>query len=313
MTTIELDKLWKSITFQSGNTVARRIDSNHPLDFFVSYDENGNMQIVLLSDILPNIPASSKEIQVRANERSDGKYAICFSLLNRSFSDLFVSLCWDLVKSTYNTKDYNAGVNAALGRFVKWQNLFDQEKRNELSTPQLKGLIGELYVLKNICIPKYTVSTSIESWMGPLFSDRDFSFDDMWYEVKAASLSVDHVKISSLDQLDTDNPGMLVICRIENASSSEQGGFSLNELVNDIIVQIGDDQRIKAIFQKKLSLYGYDRENEQSYDTYIISDCEIYTVDDGFPRIRRSKLPSAIVNGTYDLSISGIQDWNSSR
>ena len=46
MTTNEISALWASINSVSGITTGRRIDPEHPLDFFASYDEDDRMQLL---------------------------------------------------------------------------------------------------------------------------------------------------------------------------------------------------------------------------------------------------------------------------
>lgn len=42
----ELNAAWDAIIPMPGQSVGRRADENHPLDFFITYDENGNMQMM---------------------------------------------------------------------------------------------------------------------------------------------------------------------------------------------------------------------------------------------------------------------------
>ena len=53
ITRTELSHLWSEIKPQSGKNVGRRADPSHPLDFFITYDEKPNMQLMLLSDFQP--------------------------------------------------------------------------------------------------------------------------------------------------------------------------------------------------------------------------------------------------------------------
>lgn len=308
MTKIELLSLWNSINPQRQNNVGRRIDPAHPLSFFVSYDEDENMQIMLISSYLPKMPLSSKQIKVRANERADHKYAICFSLTDSTLKEMFISLCWDLVDCSYNSSDETTGVKKVINRFQKWQRLFEKERSEGMSQNQVKGLIGELLVLKDICIPKYGISKSIEGWMGPLYSDRDFTFSDLWYEVKTISLSKSTINITSLDQLDTSDDGFIVICRVERASESEDS-FTLNKLVEEIEQIIGSDQRTITIWENRLAFCGYKRDDEVSEEYYKFCKLDKYSVNDSFPRLRRSQLQNAIIQGSYELSIPAIYDW----
>ena len=288
MTTTEISDLWASINVSAGVTTGRRIDANHPLDFFASYDEENRMQLLLISDIIPALPNSSRQIVVRANTRSDGQYAICFSLTDPALKELFLSLTWDIMNCTYDISDRHAGINKAVGRFKKWQEMFAASK-DKMSSTQVKGLIGELLLLRDICIDKYGIEKAIEGWVGPLGTDQDFQFDDMWYESKAVSASKDKVSISSFEQLDIDKDGILVVNRIENTSSLEPESFTLESLIKNIYDMIGSNEYLKTLFHMRLALYGYNEADDRYEESYKSIAAEKYSVDTEFPKIIRSK------------------------
>ena len=160
----ELSDAWKEIIPQAGQSVGRRADKNHPLDFFITYDENRNMQMMLISEFLPTIPPSSQQISVRANFRHDGKYAVCFSLTDNSLQEQFVSLCWDIMHCTISTHSKASGVKAAVKRFCMWQKLFAEEKNKKLSDAEVKGLLGELCALRNVILMRYSPQTAVAGW-----------------------------------------------------------------------------------------------------------------------------------------------------
>ena len=308
ITITDLSNAWAAIVPQAGQTIGRRADDSHPLDFFISYDENHNMQMMLVSDHLPSVPASSVQIAVRANPRHDGKYALCFSLSDDSLKEQFVSLCWDMMDCTYHITSRASGVKKAIKRFCMWQKLFAEPKNKKLSDDEVKGLIGELCVLKQIALPSYPEHTALSGWIGPLGSDRDFEMAEKWLEVKAVSLSKDTVSISSLDQLDIDSDGELCIVRIERASPDAIGSFSLNTLVKEIREGL-EDWDSGTIFDSRIASAKYNPSDPRSDDTYMLHEIEIYGVDQDFPRIRRSQMPVGIANAKYELSITGIQNW----
>lgn len=141
----ELSDAWKAIAPQEGQTVGRRADENHPLDFFITYDENCNMQLMLLSRLLPPVPASSQQIFVRANFRHDKKYALCFSLTDDSLRDQFVSLCWDIMHCTLNARSETAGVKATVKDSVCGRNYSPKRRIRNCQTQRQKGS-SESYV-----------------------------------------------------------------------------------------------------------------------------------------------------------------------
>lgn len=304
----ELNDAWKGIMPQAGQNVGRRADENHPLDFFITYDENFNMQMMLLSEFLPSIPPSSQQISVRANPRHDGRYAVCFSLTDATLQEQFISLCWDIMHCTVNTHDKTSGVKAAIKRFCMWQKLFAEDKSKKLSNAEAKGLIGELLTLKEVILTRYPPQTAVAGWIGPIGADRDFEFSDTWYETKAVSLSKDIVTISSADQLDTNIAGTLLVLRIEKVSQNSPGCFSLNSLTAEIRSSIQNPEA-RAIFESRLSSSKFDSADPQADEPYFMHRIEYYHVGDDFPRIRRSSLPPTISNCTYTLSIAGLQKW----
>lgn len=304
----ELNAAWDAIVPVPGQSVGRRADENHPLDFFITYDENGAMQMILTADFLPPIPASSRQLSVRANTRHDGKYALCFSLADKSLREQYVSLCWDIINCTSAITDKKRGTAAAIKRFCLWQRLFAEGKSRQLSDAEIKGLIGELCALKQVILANYTPNTALNGWVGPIGADRDFELPAEWYEVKAVSLSKDTVSISSLDQLDTDAEGSLLVARIEKASPNVPGCFTLNSLVNEIAAGLADLES-RTIFDARIASAKYDPADPRAEEPYVLHRIEVYRTDKNFPRIRRSKVPVSISNAAYDLSIPGLQGW----
>lgn len=309
----KIKSIWSEISPEKGSTIARRADPSHPLDFFVGYDETQNMQLMLLAEELPNLPKSSQQVLVRANQRTDKQYAICFILTNPSLREIFISLCWDIMACTYYVHDKKSGIASAIKRFSMWQILLARGLESRMSDSAVRGLLGELTILKKICIPKYGKNHAVTGWVGPLQADRDFEYEDGWLEVKATSLSKDTVSISSFDQLDVDRPGSLIICRLEKTSVHDPHSITLNALILSMEEALSDEECALQNFYTKLALNGYDRNDERADEAFIVHNIEVYSADDNFPRIRRSQLPTAIGNGEYTLNISALQTWRAEQ
>ena len=305
----KINFIWNEIHPERGNSIARRVDPNHPLDYFVGYDENSLMQLMLVTDSLPELPKSSQQIHVRGNLRGDGRYAICFSLTNTVLREIFILLCWDIMSCSYEVDSKLLGISMAIKRFCMWQILLAKSIESKISDSQIKGLMGELAVLRDVCIPKYDSSNALNGWIGPLQSDRDFEYEDTWYEVKAVSLSKETILISSFDQLDVLRPGCLIVCRLEKTSVSDPKAITLNTLIDQITNRLKDNGHASSIFLARLKLYGFDNEDNRADIPFIIHGFEIYRVSDDFPRLRRSEINSSICNGEYTLSIAAIQPW----
>lgn len=309
---VEITRLtenWFSVIPQVGKNISRRADPQHNLDFFIGYDETARMELTLISSKLPNLPVSSQHIMVRGNKRNDGRYALCFSLEDAGLSELFISLCWDIMESTFTIANEDEGVLRAIKRFRLWQSMLAQVNDSQLSEIAIRGLLGELAVLRDICIPKYGPNVAVSGWVGSLKADRDFEYSYEWYEVKATSLSNSEIVISSFDQLDVETPGYLVVCRIEKTSKFTPEATSLNLLVSEIRILISGNPEAILQFDTKLRVIGYSN-NLDAYDqSYKIHGFEMFIVQEDFPRLRRSLLSESISGGSYSLNLAALQIW----
>ena len=113
--------------------------------------------------------------------------------------------------------------------------------------------------------------------------------------------------ISSIEQLDSENVGKLVIYRMEKMSPSFNG-VSLNNLVNGILQSFELDSD-KDIFIEKLKQVGYAY--NEVYDNYVYNFISVdnYSVCDEFPRIKANQLATGIGKVQYEVLISLIEKF----
>ena len=310
MITMEnLNRTWGAIVPANGQTVARRADAGHPLDFFIGFNEDGKMQLMLIADKEIQLPDSSQQVKVRANKRTDGKYAVCFILLNPSLRETFISLCWDIMACTINTESKDAGNEAAIRRFGVWLIMLAKGSSEGLSENTAKGLLGELITLDEICVPKYGFSKALSGWIGPLHADRDFEYEDTWYESKAVSSGSEQIRVSSFDQLDIDEPGNLIVCRLDKTNDGDPSGISLEKMVDKLRNLAEGNEAVLSTLHVRLMLAGYKADDPQIENAYLFRGIEKYVVGEGFPRIRKSELPCGVINGAYSIEVSALSAW----
>jgi hypothetical protein len=68
-----------------------------------------------------------------------------------------------------------------------------------LTREQQRGLIGELWFLDRIAIPKLGPRAAIEAWHGQEGSPKDFWFDKGCLEVKTSGAGAEKIEISSIE------------------------------------------------------------------------------------------------------------------
>lgn len=300
---------WLGVTASEGPNAMTRVDNTHPLGFFVGVDNLKKYQLMLISDFEPRNIASSRAISVAAGKRYDSKWAICFVLVEASVKEEFIHLCWDLVESSRNLSTSQDDINFVLTRFAKWQRLMELGHNGLMSAAAIKGLVGELLFLEHYAIEKYGPFIAVQGWMGPDKSDRDFVYADAWFEIKTADPSATEVTISSVEQLDTDTIGQLVVCFLEKTAPTESNSISLSAQVNAIRRLLEDHTAVLMVFENKLTNIGYIDRREYDDHVFVFRGRRCFEVNGSFPRLRRSTIPSAFQRVSYSISISAIANW----
>lgn len=298
---------WNSLTYNANAFV--RIDASHPLDWYIGY-ENINQKVLLLvteyeSETLP----SSKSIQVSSGKRIDGNWVLSFKLIRSEQEDVFIRLCTDLIESSRYQSKNSSGLDFVINRYNQWARLMEIYKTGFLSESAQKGLVGELYYLKEVIEGGAPLSVAINGWLGPEKADQDFVFSDGWHEIKVVGLSSDMVSISSLEQFDSPQSGELVIYFLDKTANFDINGFTLYSLVNEIREYLKQSSDAFNNFNGKLLKIGYIDLPEYHKQFYKVGKVNKYKVDSEFPKLVRETVPNQIVKAAYQLSIQAIEPW----
>ena len=221
--------------------------------------------------------------------------------------EYFCTFCQDLLDSVKVTNDDETAYHTLRSRYYSWRQLFRPDNAR-LTEAETRGLIGELLFLKDHMIPERGVDISLESWMGPEKTHKDFSDQQDWFEVKTISFGKESVCISSIEQLDSDIDGTLIVYELEKMSPSFEG-IRLNQLVNSIIALLMNTHQ-RETFMAKLHLFGFDFSNENDNLVFALKNMYKYRVDnETFPRLHRAILPDAITRAQYEILLTEIEPF----
>jgi hypothetical protein len=302
----ELRDKWNSINYYAGGSIQLAIE--HPLDWFVRYAAPEQKSVVIVTDNPVDNITSSKSIEAVCNQRKDGKYAVSFTLIDSQQEDVFITMSGDIIQFS-NAEYADAAMKKVIKRYAAWMKLLDHKNSALLSINAQKGLIGELLFLKEKMDLGMNASEAVAGWGGPDGADQDFSYSDGWYEIKVTGASSDSVSISSIEQLDSNQEGELVIFRIDKCVPTKVGAFTLYRLVHLIFDMLHREEDILNAFILKLGAAGYIDMLEYDKQTFALSAKQAYQVNDSFPRLVRRGVPSEIINAEYQLSIQSITSW----
>lgn len=289
--------------FQSGEFI--RVGENRDISLFVGKDEKGNYAFDFRGLYVPVRIVPSDVITVQQGKSGD-EYILRFSLCNNELLEYFSTFCQDLLDSTEYIKNDEDAYKTLCSRYFSWKKLFRPNKGG-MNDNEIMGLIGELLFMQDYMIPNYGVETALDSWMGPDKAHKDYSTGSVWYEIKAVSVGRDSIKISSLEQLDGDDEGFLVVYCLEKMSPSFSG-IKLNGLVQGLMTKMGTSQN-REIFMLKLSMYDYDFSPE--YDNFVFTNVgfSMYSICSKFPRLCRKNIPNAINKIQYEILLSELEKY----
>lgn len=303
---IQLLELFKN-GFQNNNYT--RLEHPHDLKIYVGADDKGMFAIKLAGQFKPERITSSYVITVQQMVQGDD-YALIFSLGQAELLEYFCAFCKDLITSVQDMSDTNEAYKGMSSRYFAWKKLF-RSTSTKLTEKEIMGLLAELLFLKEQLMPNFGVAMAVDAWSGPEKLHKDFSLKDIWFEVKAISTGKDSVRISSLEQLDSQTDGTLCVYRFEKMSPAF-AGLKLNQVVLDIIQSLSHSQEYE-LFMGKLEKAGYTWIAD--YDNYVYNIIEIfsYAVTNEFPRLKRTDIPMAISKVQYEILLSEIETFKTTN
>jgi len=303
----------------SHDTNGRRIDHSHPFDMFWAKDQLGHYLFVLESSealhdgrhvVLPDL-VGIKARYLYATSRAE-KHLFVLLLNDQQNWELFYTLCVDLVGSTRQAATAKFAFQIILRRLARWHDFLKANRNGLLSEEKIKGIIGELFFLKEHLIPAFGAGTSVNFWQGPEGAPQDFCTGECVIEVKCQSGGTrPFVRISSEFQLCSALPELyLFVVTLNKAPSELSSSINLPGLVAEIRNEL-NSAAFEQIERFSDLLYGIgytDSDNYLNY-SYLVVNEAIYKVTPEFPRICHEELPSGISGVTYDLNLGACEGF----
>ena len=303
-----LQRQWDSINYKDGGFL--QINTQHPLEWHIGYQSISQRTLLLVYDTEINAVESSKSMAVNRRRReTDNRWTLTFELLRDEQQSVFAILCCDIIEHSHLAANEKEALALVISRYKQWSRLLESQKSGLMDEPNRKGLLGELLFLEQRIDTSDSVLAAIQGWVGAEGADQDFMYLEGWYEVKSIGASASNVTISSLEQLDCEDAGELVIMRIDKCAPDRAGAISLNDVVYRISDRLSSSVDALDVFRSKLAAYGYIDLQEYSEQKYKYSAMQRYRVDESFPRITARSVPAQIVSLHYELGLPALAGW----
>lgn len=306
-----LEQRWRETIPGSYNATQLYID-DFPLEIYIGFDANQNKCLMLKSTLSFHELPSSVAIGYGLVKQTDGSFLHVISLLQSNQESIFLTLCGNILSTAIGTNSEMAALNQIERRYKQWQQLFKRVNDKLLSKEEQQGLFGEMLFLKSLLEKEPQPYTMIlKGWHGPEYDHKDFRYGDNWFEVKTIKEGVSSIKIASIEQLDAETDGTLVVYTLYTADKNTTHAWSLYKLYHELLKLLQRDGDAMMMFINKINMIGW--EDRKEYDEeYFTGRFTSYDVNDTFPRISLKSLPEQVEKVTYTLPLKSLDSWHRS-
>ena len=223
------------------SVAARRVDANLPWNFFWARGADGRVLLTLRHTVgsAPTMPLPRlRDIEVTLSppDASDTQL-LAFKLLDSTQRDLFQTLCRDIILAATRVESEAGAVSAALTRTWRWHHLLRGGRGTHLSPEKQKGLLGELFALERLLLPRVDASSALAAWRGPLGAPKDFEIARVAIEAKARrGGATPFLSITSESQLDEGGVDslFLYVVELDEAPTDGAHGVTLHDVAERI-------------------------------------------------------------------------------
>jgi hypothetical protein len=239
-----------------------------------------------------------------AHSIGDAGPLLVLSLEDPARTDLFAMVCADALGAALTTQGDEA-LESFLARLGAWRT-FLRERRGGLSQNETVGLIGELIVLRELLRLNPEL---LDDWRSPHDGLHDFAKVGDALEIKATLGVSPAVWISSLDQLDSTGLNKLHLVCVSLSEVRE--GECLADIARSVASLLSSEAE-RRTFENALLRRGLmpDDLEARTRPCVQIQGMSAFLVSQGFPRLSRDSVPSAITDANYMLELRALAPYS---
>lgn len=284
--------------------------AGHPLRIFIGKTDQGAPRMAIRADSKPTKPAISDVVLVERYQDQSDKWNLSFTLQDLKFTEVFLRLVDDLHARSTTALNEEMALDRVNVVFNEWRRLLKPRSNVVLTMEELRGLIGELWLLLTEFTKQRSMEAAVEGWLGPLGLPQDFWYpDDGYHEVKSIGPGTARIKISSENQLDADELELLVV-QVGNVAEETLGAVNLPTLVDRVLAALSDVAATHESFSSRLQRLGVDLSESFYRETWFaVTELSSYDAGVDFPAIRARNLPQSISRVTYEVDLASLEEF----
>lgn len=303
---MSIEELWRQLGATAVGSAQTRVDAAHPLDIYADMQPPDRVGIVAVCGARPPEVRPMRALSVEQGRRADGRWTLKLSLLERQLMPVFAALCRDVIAcSRFGVDEIRLG-QVVVQRLVHWRSLLDRDAAG-LSEATLRGLIGELLVLRDMLLPTLRPAEAVGAWRGPLGAPQDFVLPNgRRIEVKTVGPHADQIRVNGLAQLDAlGDPLTLVVVRGEGSPPDARRAVSAPALIVELRGLLTAEPEALAAFEAALSGLGWHEHPSHDAVALRVVAVEDHEVGPGFPLLTRTTVPAGVLDADYAIALLG--------
>ena len=302
--TMSIEDLWRQLVAAAGGGAQTRVDASHPLDIYADVQPPDRVGFAAVCGARPPDVRPMRSLSVEHGRRADGRWTLQLTLLERQLLPVFAALCRDVVACTRSGVDEARLGQVVVQRVLHWRSLLERDAAG-LGETTLRGLIGELLVLRDRLLPTLGPGAAVAAWRGPLGAPQDFVLaDGRRIEVKTIGPHATQVHINGLEQLDPcGDPLTLTVVRAEPATPDTRGVVSAPALIAEFHSLLAAEPEALAGLEAALSGLGWHDHAEHDAVVLRVVGIEDHEVGPNFPRLTRGTVPAGVLDADYAVAL----------
>jgi hypothetical protein len=279
------------------------------LSCYIYYDYSKQLHFIIKSE--EEITENRKGIKVKKSILDligHGKNSfIELICTNRDFENEFIQIIEQIIENFNQSNNIIKSIKIIIG---KWYFFLEKAGSIDLSESDIKGIIGELLFIKESA-SKIEKNIIIDAWKGPERGIRDFSFNSFDVEVKTSSKEIGHVHtINGQIQLKSGSIP-LFIYSVSLKKSDSKNALTLEKLINEICLDIGDDSFLLNDFFEKLEKVNILASEAKKYNNYsyeLKNTLKIEINEHNLANFLVYNENTRISNLKYDFDFNGLEN-----
>ncbi|QPH37868.1 PD-(D/E)XK motif protein [Pedobacter endophyticus] len=319
MRTEQLEQQWLKISADvpENGLNSIRISSSCIPELYLGIDRDGDRNLIL--SVPKDFKLSFRTI-VKENLSIDffaDSHHIVLKLIHQPFSDLFNDLILSLYSKIEKMSTPGEYIQEFIKAFHRWNGFFSGRSSQTLSDEVVKGLFGEMIVLRHELEGSETILTNkiLESWKGPYDATHDFENDLNCTEVKTMEYTKTKVRISSEFQLENVPDKTLRLC-VVSLRNDDQNGKTISDLIISVRERIYQHGGDLSIFITALSRKGFFGSVQNKYDHLKFTPLRMTLYDcvgELFPKLTPKNLDEGISEVMYSILLSKLEPYKISE